>query len=172
VFGEEVDGVVREYKYRRKMVVKLSSLAAKAAKKLQGKGPWKSRYDITKEVGMVGGKQYRAIDELIVKGFIVHEGDEFFLNEVGYDEAIDLSAENVVAVKTAATLLDELLLRPDQTPNDGVPYDLIKARVEADGLDIKSVRRARERRKIKTENRNGTAYWVIPGTTIQFEKTK
>jgi hypothetical protein len=169
VFGEEIDGVVREYKYRRKMVVKLSSLAAKAAKKLQGKGPWKSRYDLTKEVGMVGGKQYRAIDELIVKGFIVHEGDEFFLNEVGYDEAIDLSAENVVAVKTAAALLDELLLRPDQTPNDGVPYDFIKARAEADGLDMKSVRRARERRKAKTENRNGMVYWVISRQPSHFE---
>jgi len=161
VFGDEVDGVTHEYKYRRKMVVKLSSLAAKAAKKLQGKGPWKSRYDLTKEVGMVGGKQYRAIDELIVKGFVIHEGDEYFLNEVGYDEAIDLSAENVVAVKTATTLLDELLLRPDQTPNDGVPYDLLKARAEADGIDMQSVRRARSRRKIKTETRNGTVYWAV-----------
>lgn len=169
VFGEEIDGVVHEYKYRRKMAVKLSSLAAQAAKKLQGKGPWKSRYDLTKEVGMVGGKQYRAIDELSVKGFIVHEGDEFFLNEVGYDQAIDLSGENVVAVKSAATLLDVLLLRPDGVPNDGVPYDLIKERAKADGLDLKSVRRARERRKVKSEDRNGTVYWVIPRVSNQVK---
>ncbi len=75
----------------------------------------------------------------------------------------------MVAVKTATALLDELLLRPDQTPNDGVPYDLVKARAEADGLDLKSVRRAKERRKVRSENRNSTVYWVIPRLPSRLE---
>jgi AAA domain-containing protein len=161
-FGEEVNGAAPEYKYRRKMVSKLSSLAAKAAKKLQGKGPWKSRYDLTKEIGMYGGKQYRAVDELIVKGFIVPDGDEFYLNEIGFNEAIDLSAENVVAVKTAAALLEDLLLRPDGTSNSGVLYDIVKARAEVEGINLGSLRRARSRMKVETETRDGKPYWLMP----------
>lgn len=165
VFGEEIDGQVHEYKYRRKMVVKLSSLAGKAANKLHDKGPWDSKYDLAKEVGMVGGKQYKAIDELIVKGFIVHDNGKFFLNETGYAEAIHISTENPVAVKSAAAILDDLLLKPDGTPNDGVLFELIEAKAKADGIDLESIRRAKRRRKIQTREVDGKAIWYVPGKT-------
>jgi hypothetical protein len=161
VFGEEIDGVVREYKYRRKMVVKLSSLAAKAAKKLTGKGPWISRFAIAKDIQMNGGKQYKAIDELVVKGLINLEDDKQYWLAEGLEDAIELSAENAVAVKTAGTFLDGLLLRPDGTPKpEGAMYDMIEKLADQENLDMKSVRRARERRKVKSETRDGVVFWV------------
>src|SRR6202023_72453 len=90
-FGEEINGDAPEYKFRRKMVVKLSSLAAQAARKLRGKGPWANRYALAKDVGMNGGKQYKAIDELIVKGFIVHDGNDAGFSFTDDENAVELS---------------------------------------------------------------------------------
>lgn len=162
VFGEEIDGKVFEYKYRRKMIVNLSSLAANAARKLKGKGPWKSQYDLAKEIGMVGGKQYKAIAELRVKGFIEHNGGEFFLNDSGFDEAVKLSAENPVAIKSASTLLDSLLIKPDGMPSAGVPYENIKAMAEVEGIDMESINRAKRRRKIQVKEIDGKVVWYLP----------
>jgi len=165
-FGEEVaGGDAPEYKYRRKMVTTLSSLAAQAARKLHGKGPWANRYALAKDVGMNGGKQYKAIDELIVKGFVVHDG-----NDAGYSftddaNAVELSAENVVALKTAGSFLDELLLRPDGIPNQGVLYDFIKSRAESDGFGMESLRKARQRKGVRSEEREGKTWWVANAVT-------
>jgi hypothetical protein len=166
-FGEEVNGVAPEYKFRRKMVVKLSSLAAQAARRLQGKGPWESRYALAKDVGMNGGKQYRAIDELIVKGFIVDDGKDAGYSFTDDEDAIELSAENVVALKTAGSFLDELLLRPDGTPNQGVMYDFIKTRAKDEGIGLASLRKARQRKKVKSEERGGKTWWVANAVTKQ-----
>lgn len=163
VFAEEIDGVIHEYKFRRKMVVKLSSLAAQAARKLRGKGPWPSKYALTKDIGMHGGKQYRAIDELIVKGFITQEQDDFYMT--GDDEAIELSADNVIAVKTAGDLLDELLLRPDGRPNAGVEYNFIKARAEAEGISMASIQKARQRKSIESVERDNKTWWTAGQST-------
>ncbi len=164
-FGEEIDGIAPEYKFRRKMVVKLSSLAAQAARKLQGKGPWLSRYALAKDVGMNGGKQYKAIDELIVKGFITDDGKDAGFSFTDDEDAIELSAENVVALKTAGSFLDDLLLRPDGRPNQGVPYDLIKMRAEGDGISLASLRKARQRKKVRSEERDGKTWWVANAAT-------
>lgn len=165
-FGEEVDGIAPEYKFRRKMVVKLSSLAAQAARKLQGKGPWPSRYALAKDVGMNGGKQYKAIDELIVKGFLTDDGKDAGFSFTDNEDVIELSAENVVSLKTAGSLLDDLLLRPDGMPNQGVPYDLIKMRAEAQGISLASLRKARQRKKMRSEERSdGKTWWVANAVT-------
>lgn len=164
VRGEKVNGAVVEYKFRREMTVELSSLAGKIARKLRGKGPWASRYEITNDVGD-GGKQYKAIEELVVKGFIIEEGTEFYLSEAGYDDAVDLSAENVVAVKTAGKLLKELLYRKNRTPNAGVPRDLVKARAEQEDINWNSIRQAKGRLKVQEEDRDEggcrVSYWFI-----------
>jgi Bifunctional DNA primase/polymerase, N-terminal/AAA domain len=164
-FGDEVNGDAPEYKFRRKMVVKLSSLAAQAARKLQGKGPWTSRYALARDVGMNGGKQYKAIDELIVKGFLTDDGRDAGFSFTDDEDVIELSAENVVAMKTAGSFLDELLLRPDGTPNQGVLYDFIKARAEGDGISLASLRKARQRKKVKSEEREGKTWWVANAVT-------
>jgi hypothetical protein len=164
-FGEEVNGDAPEYKFRRKMVVKLSSLAAQAARKLRGKGPWANRYALAKDVGMNGGKQYRAIDELVVKGFIVHDGSDAGFSFTDDEHAIELSAENIVALKTAGSFLDELLLRPDGMPNQGVLYDFIKSRAEEDGIGMESLRKARQRKGVRSEEREGKTWWVANAVT-------
>jgi AAA domain len=164
-FGEEVNGDAPEYKFRRKMVVKLSSLAAQAARKLRGKGPWANRYALAKDVGMNGGKQYRAIDELVVKGFIVHDGNDAGFSFTDDEHAVELSAENIVALKAAGSFLDELLLRPDGVPNQGVLYDFIKSRAEGDGIGMESLRKARQRKGVRSEEREGKTWWVANAVT-------
>jgi hypothetical protein len=166
-FGEEVNGDAPEYKYRRKMVVKLSSLAAQAARKLRGKGPWANRYTLAKDVGMNGGKQYKAIDELVVKGFIVHDGNDAGYSFTDDENAVELSAENVVALKTAGSFLDELLLRPDGTPNQGVLYDFIRSRAEDEGIGMESLRKARQRKGITSQEREGKTWWLAKGVTAK-----
>lgn len=166
-FGEEVNGDAPEYKFRRKMVVKLSSLAAQAARKLQGKGPWTSRYALAKDVGMVGGKQYKAIDELLVKGFIVDDGNDAGFSFTDDKDAVELSAENVVALKTAGNLLDDLLLRPDGRPNQGVMYDFIRSKAEDDGISMHSLKKARQRKGVKSEERAGKTWWVANAGTAK-----
>jgi AAA domain len=163
-FGEEVNGDAPEYKFRRKMVVKLSSLAAQAARKLRGKGPWANRYALAKDVGMNGGKQYRAIDELVVKGFIVHDGNDAGFSFTDDENAVELSAENIVALKTAGSFLDELLLRPDGMPNQGALYDFIKSRLNATGSAWSHYAR-HANKGVRSEEREGKTWWVANAVT-------
>ena len=63
------------FKYKRQQVLRLSALAASLLQKLKGRGPWKSKYAIGQESGGVGGRNYRAISELIGKGALKRRSD-------------------------------------------------------------------------------------------------
>lgn len=67
------------FKYRRQQVLRLSALAASVLQKLRGRGPWKSKYAIGQESGGVGGRNYRAISELIGKGALKRKSDGTYI---------------------------------------------------------------------------------------------
>src|SRR6267154_3431041 len=97
----------REFKYRRKMVTNLSTLAASILNRIQGKGPWASTYVLLKEIGK-GGKQKKALDELLFKGFITEATDgSISVNEVNKTVFIE-AAKNPVASKQADDFLKKM----------------------------------------------------------------
>lgn len=143
-FGDEN----HEYKYRRKLVIKLSSLAASALNQLRGKGPWDSRYAVIKELKWApGGKQYRAVAELIIKGFLADKPN-FHLAE-GYQGAIEEAAENPILSQSAREFLEEQLLMPNGEPQpDGMPVEVMFHNASTRGISAESLRKAKQRMPI------------------------
>ena len=163
VLGEEIDGETKDYKYRRNMILRLSTQAAVLVSKLrnmgQPKGPWKTRFAIVKDAQLgIGGNQYIYIKELIAKGFIrqrPEDGLYWLQDDERLKDAIEASADNLEAGKSAARLLDELLAMPE-----GCPYELIKSRAELDGINLTAVRQLKTRQKIRSVVKENRIWWV------------
>jgi hypothetical protein len=50
-------------------------------------------------------------------------------------------------------------------PNQGVLYDFIKSRAEEDGIGMESLRKARQRKGVRSEEREGKTWWVANAAT-------
>jgi AAA domain-containing protein len=168
VFGEEIAGVVHEYKFRRKLVRILSGQAARALKALMlAKGPWKSKYEMSKAIG-VGGVQYITLEELLRKQYIIRDGDILRLNEQGEESLADAvenarKAQDERNGKTPGKLLDELLLDAEGAARpEGMPLEVIKAKAELEGIKMAAIRQMKTRRHIRSEMKDGKDTWFAP----------
>jgi hypothetical protein len=45
-------------------------------------------------------------------------------------------------------------------PNQGVLYDFIKSRAEDEGIGVESMKKARQRKGVRSEERQGKTWWV------------
>jgi RepB DNA-primase from phage plasmid/AAA domain len=119
-----------EYKYRRKMMVALSTSAASILDNYRTRGPWRTKYELAKEMG-AGGRQYHVIAELLFKGFLVHDSRGYWFRENVNDVIADAS-QNTLALKKALAFLKRILA------TGPMPEDTVKAMARTEGVLLAS----------------------------------
>jgi hypothetical protein len=160
-FAADYGDGTHEYKYRRNLDIKLSGLAQSALAHLQGKGPWPSRYAVMREMDWKpGGKQYRAVAELIVKGYLADKPDFHLVGDP--QDALKEASGNPVATMSAREFLERHLMFNGQPLSDGLPVTAIKQMAPLYGVNFESLKTVRQRLGIVSyDDKDGLPWWKL-----------
>lgn len=182
-YGDETKG--EEWKYRRKMITSLSQPALAILRALSGNGRSQIRFLSIPALFKSAGKQksareYRAVRELIIKGYILYErtadGVEYRLRDDGVEgptaNMMAEAAKSPAAQKSAGDFLKASLLFADKTPNPGVPRDSLQQAAQAADLSWDAVRQAKTRLGVDDETRGGVIYWKWPQKVKKSKKSR